>query len=360
MLLWVTTDMRMEFNTVDMYLLNRKELNEYIRILLSYLPIKERNILTSTYGVQYSTAAQQSTVAFFNKIKHKSKMTKNKGGSIRKTVLEAIVISINIAHINSFAEKVDNVIYILMWKPAEHLPWPFQILLPARQPFVKRNCSYMNCYVTDDPLFFGDILDYDVLLFDVLFVRNLDMPLIRSERQKYVLVGFEPAGMNVIPEKYNTFFNLTWTYKLDSDTVLPYIVVKNESGQIIGPRKDMHWIKVNEMNETSSHIRNKLQKKRIAAAWFVTNCYMAPSGRLQFVAELQKELAKYGQRVDIYGGCGNNTCAGDECFALIESTYYFYLAFENSFSEDYVSEKVLLGLEHYAVPVVFGTANYTR
>lgn len=274
--------------------------------------------------------------------------------------VEVAVMMISITYVKGFAEKFDNIIYILMWKPTEHLPWPFQIMLPARQPFVKRNCPFINCYVTDDPLFFSDVLDYDVLLFDVLFVRSMDMPLKRSERQKYVLVGFEPAGMNVIPEKFNSFFNLTWTYKLDSDVVLPYIVVKNEFNEKIGPKKDMHWINVKDMAETSLYVRNKLLKKRIAAAWFATNCYMAPSGRLQFVADLQKELANYGQRLDVYGGCGNNTCAGDECYAIIESTYYFYLAFENSFSEDYVSEKILTGLEHFAVPVVFGAANYTR
>lgn len=279
---------------------------------------------------------------------------------LKRMIAEVLVMLIGIACVEGFAEKVDNVIYVLMWKPPEHLPWPFQIMLHARQPFVKRNCPFVNCYVTDDPLFFGDILDYDVLLFDVLFVRSMAMPVKRSERQKYVLVGFEPAGMNVIPEKYNNFFNLTWTYKLDSDVVLPYIVVNNEFNEKIGPKKDMHWINVEDMNETSLFVRNKLQRKRIAAAWFATNCHMAPSGRLQFVADLQKELANFGQRVDVYGGCGNNTCVGDECYALIESTYYFYLAFENSFSEDYVSEKVLTALEHFAVPVVLGAANYTR
>lgn len=287
-------------------------------------------------------------------------MTKNEGNNFKILTQVIIAMTISITYIEGIAEKLDNVIYILMWKPLEHLPWPFQILLPARQPFVKRHCSFDNCYVTDDPKFFPDVVDYDVLLFDVLFVRSMDMPLKRSDRQKYVLVGFEPAGMNVIPAKYNNFFNLTWTYKLDSDLVLPYVVVKNEFNEIIGPKMDMHWVEVKEMNETSLYIRNKMLKKRVAAAWFATNCYMAPSGRLQFVADLQKELANYNQRVDVYGGCGNNTCAGDECYALIESTYYFYLAFENSFSEDYVSEKILTGLEHYAVPVVFGTANYTR
>lgn len=285
---------------------------------------------------------------------------RNNGYSLNKKTIQIIGVIIMFTYANGYPEKMDNVVYILLWKPLEQLPWPFQILLPARQPFIKRNCPFHNCYITDELTYFNDILDYDVLLIDVLFVRSMDMPTRRSQKQKYVLVGFEPAGMNVIPEKYNSFFNLTWTYKLDSDKVLPYIVIKNERGEEIGPKKDMFWANIKDMDQTSLYIVNKLQKKRIAAAWFVTNCYMAPSGRLEFVAVLQKELAKYGQRVDVYGGCGNNTCSGEDCFALIESTYYFYLAFENSFGEDYVSEKILTGLEHYAVPIVLGTANYTR
>lgn len=50
----------------------------------------------------------------------------------------------------------------------------------------------------------------------------------------------------------------------------------------------------------------------------------------------------------------------EHCYALIESDYYFYLAFENSFCEDYVTEKILTATQHYAVPVVYGGANYSR
>ncbi|XP_063375065.1 alpha-(1,3)-fucosyltransferase C-like [Cydia amplana] len=50
----------------------------------------------------------------------------------------------------------------------------------------------------------------------------------------------------------------------------------------------------------------------------------------------------------------------EECLKLIQEQYYFYLSFENSFSEDYVTEKLLTALENYAVPVVYGGANYTR
>ncbi|XP_026332823.1 alpha-(1,3)-fucosyltransferase C-like [Hyposmocoma kahamanoa] len=124
----------------------------------------------------------------------------------------------------------------------------------------------------------------------------------------------------------------------------------------------MQWMKVTQMNKTSSHIENKLRYKHIAAAWIASNCETVD--RLDYVHVLQKELSKYGHRVDVYGKCGNLQCprkeAMDECFALIEQDYYFYLAFENSNSQDYVTEKLLHALEHYTVPVVLGGANYSR
>lgn len=275
-----------------------------------------------------------------------------------------LVIALSIFHVTGFAEKMDEVIYILMWQPVEVKPMPFQVMQLGRAAFIIRNCTSLNCYVTDDRSFFSDILEFDVILFNILFIKNkMDIPHIRSENQKYVLAAYEPSGLIQIPAKFNKFFNLTWTYKLDSDVVFPYIVIKNERNERIGPKLDMHWMDIKEMNETSEYVKNKLHKKRIAAAWFATNCH-APNARLTVVRNLQKELANYGQRVDVYGECGDGVLycpfQSEECDALIESTYYFYLAFENSFCEDYVSEKILTALEHYAVPIVFGGANYTR
>lgn len=277
-------------------------------------------------------------------------------------IMQILIIVLNFYYIKGFAEKLDGVIYMLLWSAGfvSIEDMPFRIMGYGRAAFTKRNCTYSNCYMTDDSSYFNDLLKFDVILFNVLYTKfDMEIPRTRSENQNYVLVGMEPAGLHKVHEKMNRFFNITWTYKLDSDVLFPYIVIKNDRDEIIGPRKDMHWIDITDMNETSLYIKNKLKKKRIAAAWFASNCE-APNGRLDFVRLLHIELEKYNQRVDTYGMCGNMYCSEDECGAVIESTYYFYLAFENSFSEDYVTEKILTALEHYVVPVVFGGANYTR
>lgn len=279
--------------------------------------------------------------------------------SLKHITVQA-VIAINMYYVYGYAVKEEGIVYMLVWTPVNEMP--FMVMQHGRQGFIRRNCTFQNCFVTDQRSFFFDLLDFDVILFSVMgMFDGIDMPHVRSERQKYVLVGLEPSGFHKVPADFNEKFNITWTYKLDSDVIFPYVVVKNERDEKIGPKVDMHWIDIRDMNHTSKYIKEKLQRKRIAAAMFVSNC-VANNERLTFVGELRKELANYSQRVDVYGACGDRWCARDEeeCYALIESNYYFYLAFENSFGEDYVTEKLLTGLEHFAVPVVYGTANYTR
>ena len=48
----------------------------------------------------------------------------------------------------------------------------------------------------------------------------------------------------------------------------------------------------------------------------------------------------------------------DKCVEFIDKNYMFYLAFENSFCEDYVSEKLWNHLNGNLVPIVYGSANY--
>lgn len=280
--------------------------------------------------------------------------------SVKKITVQMAIIVINMYYVNGYAEKQEGIIYMLVWTPVNEMP--FLVMQHGQQGFIKRNCKFQNCFVSDQRSFFFDLLDFDVILFNVMgMLDGIDLPLVRSQKQKYILVGLEPAGVHKVPPELNKTFNLTWAYKLDSDVVFPYIVVKNERDEKIGPKPEMHWIDIKDMNETSKYVKDKLQRKRIAAAMFVSNC-VASNERLWFTSELRKELANYSQRVDVYGSCGERYCAreAEECFALIESNYYFYLAFENSFGEDYVTEKLLTGLEHFAVPVVYGTANYTR
>lgn len=260
-------------------------------------------------------------------------------------------------------EKKSDLLYILEWTPFYREP--FNYLGMGQYAFIKRNCFYQNCFFTNDRSYFKNLTDFDVLIFNVFFYAQgiVTIPEERSESQEYVLAGVEPASYFPVFPEFNGLFNMTWTYKVTSDVVYPYIYVKNIDGEIIGPRKHMHWIDRKDMAPTKSEIFDLIGHKSIAAAWFVSNCYTTTE-RGPFVEELKKELSIFGHQVDIYGDCGTLDCPRGarmkECYDKIEKDYYFYLAFENSFCEDYVTEKILHGLNHYAVPVVLGGANYTR
>lgn len=57
--------------------------------------------------------------------------------------------------------------------------------------------------------------------------------------------------------------------------------------------------------------------------------------------------------MDVYGQCFYRKCPYDNCGKLIRENYFFYMAFETSIVEDYVTEKVLNGYENKAVSIVY-------
>ncbi|XP_023948539.2 alpha-(1,3)-fucosyltransferase C-like [Bicyclus anynana] len=236
----------------------------------------------------------------------------------------------------------------------------------GQRGFIDRNCKYTNCYVTDNRTFLGDYTKFDVIAFagqEVVEMAKNELPERRSPHQKFVFATRESAdNYPVCSERFDNFFNWTWTYRLVSDAKWGYVAVRDANGNVIGPKINMEWLKLAEMEPVSEELKEKLRKKTKAAAWFVSNCY-SHNDRGNFVKTLQAMLQKYNLGVDVYGGCGPLKCSQvnqDDCNRMLSDDYYFYLAFENSNSEDYVTEKVLYGLEYDTVPVVLGGANYTR
>lgn len=284
-----------------------------------------------------------------------------------KISLKLILIFITIStmkHVKSGHNKRPEIIYILLWTHKYMVP--FGSAKQNRKYFTIMNCEFQNCYLTEDGTYFDDLTDYDAILFNVIDLRDdMELPKIRSDNQLYILVSVESPKNFKIPtdsEQFNWYFNYTWTYKLNSDISYPYLIARNQHGEVVAPKKEVHWMDTKVMKPTSKSIKDRIQNKKNAVAWFASNCD-AESDRFNYVRNLREALTSYNLEVDIYGNCGTIYCPKeqmDNCLALIESEYYFYLAFENAFSEDYVTEKLLTSLDHYAVPVVLGGANYTR
>ena len=71
-----------------------------------------------------------------------------------------------------------------------------------------------------------------------------------------------------------------------------------------------------------------------------------------------EKLKKHGLPVDIYGRCGKLLTTDPE--EMISGEYKFYLSFENSMCEDYVTEKFFKYFRYDTILVVRGGADYKK
>lgn len=214
-----------------------------------------------------------------------------------------------------------NLKYILQWSP--HYSIPFNEMKSDVTTFVERKCDCTNCFVTHNRSLLANVEDFDVILFhgpDLSRMKDQpELPPRRHPKQKYVFVSIESSHYYPMTSpKYQSFFNWTWTYRLDSDVPYAYITVRDSQGNTIGPSKDVKWLSQAEMDPVSKELETKLMSKKKAAAWMVSNC-KALSKREVFVQKLQQELKKFDLQVDVYGKCGNLSCpTGDsKCLRMV-------------------------------------------
>ena len=176
---------------------------------------------------------------------------------------------------------------------------------------------------------------------------------IRPARHRLVLMDREsPVHIGLSLDKLrslNGFFNFTASYSHRADAQYAY----GECTERKHPRD-------------ISGVNFAFNKTRFAM-WMASNC-QATSKRELYIDELNKYMS-----IDIYGKCG--TFKSHNCYAkpnplklvsCIENEqrlinqYKFYFAFENSFCEDYITEKVFRAIrgESNPLPIVMGGGPY--
>lgn len=273
------------------------------------------------------------------------------------------VTTLLILYVSESCEQSDEIFHIHLWTNPKHAP--FTYFKNGQKYFTEKKCFFQNCYISETISHSDDITSYDAILFNAVTLRKTPshkLPEVRAEHQKYILVSTKSSTAYPIAAKYNNYFNWTWTYKLDSDINFAYIAVRDKNDNLIGPNQEMFWMDNESMKSTSKNIIKKFKHKSKAAAWITSSCdTLTQYGK--YIKKLKKELHKHKQVVDIFGPCGNKKCSHNKmknCLKLLELKYYFYLAFEDSIAEDYVTKQLLTALHHYTVPVVFGGANYSR
>ncbi|CAH1793076.1 unnamed protein product [Owenia fusiformis] len=187
------------------------------------------------------------------------------------------------------------------------------------------NCSIKHCNVHYDKSEAG-IASSDAVLFHLWgrdFKIGDPIPKIRYSWQNYIFFSMEnPTWIHFTTKvKYlDGFFNLTATYKQNSDVPLAY-------GKYF-PR-DMS--KPTNLKNYYMENRRKRKDKDAIILWVVSNCKTV-NNRMQFVKKLQKHIA-----IDIFGRCGKPCKRHTKCGT---HSYMFYMALENADCKDYITEKL--------------------
>ncbi|ELU13387.1 hypothetical protein CAPTEDRAFT_75881, partial [Capitella teleta] len=193
-----------------------------------------------------------------------------------------------------------------------------------------------KCIFTSDRHFLSTS---DAIVFRGRRLPKIEFPP-RLTHQKWIFYETEPphkTWMFANLTKYNGLFNMTSTYAADSH--IPFTRMKS-------CHRDWHIY-----NELSGEDFGAKKRKDVPVAWFASRC-LTQSRREDYVKKLQEHI-----KVDIYGKCGDKQCGSN---AMGGRIYKFYLSFENSICDDYVSEKLWKVLNLNVVPVVMGGVEYSN
>ena len=213
-------------------------------------------------------------------------------------------------------------------------------------------CKYENCFMTFDRSYLAQSRFVIFHMWDLSYHKKRDIPDKRWPEQRWVLFGHESPIYSDFPLYYDVEFNLTFTYKEDADFYYGYGCVSKRPVPVA---------------TESLFALSRIGQKTKLVAWVISHCE-AQSLRDEYIAELSKYIP-----VDGYGKCTPNTnrctpvgkgwndmASRHSCEFVIRDTYKFFLAFENSLCNGYVTEKVWNKLKYGTVPIVLGASNYTK
>ena len=136
--------------------------------------------------------------------------------------------------------------------------------------------------------------------------------------QLWIYYSMESPRLTPHTPLFGDMFDLTFTYRIDSDFWAPY-----------GTYEEIPFVNLSHQDFSAG--KDKL------VSWMVSNC--PPRLRKSFVRELQNYIA-----VDVFGRCSgqfgkSRSCSGGVTCTAIIKQYKFYLSFENALCEDYITEK---------------------
>ncbi|XP_072287057.1 4-galactosyl-N-acetylglucosaminide 3-alpha-L-fucosyltransferase 9-like [Pyxicephalus adspersus] len=207
---------------------------------------------------------------------------------------------------------------------------------PWGQQFPLHKCTgygFPGCKLSTDRRLFGNANAIIVHHADIMHNKN-DLPQQpRPYFQHWIWLNLEPPRIITNLDMFDNLFNMTMTFRQDSDIYIPYgrLEILKEPQTVTVPKKSKF------------------------VSWVVSKWYPGAS-RIAYYEELKKHI-----HIDVYGARHMPLSSKD--FLPTISQYKFYLSFENSIYKDYITEKLWVNaFGSWAVPIVLGTSreNYER
>ncbi|XP_059837206.1 4-galactosyl-N-acetylglucosaminide 3-alpha-L-fucosyltransferase 9-like [Hypanus sabinus] len=222
-----------------------------------------------------------------------------------------------ILNMENLSILLKNETIVLIWL------WPFG------QPFELNTCKLdfhiNNCYLTADRRLYHK--SHAVLFHHSNIRKDLaNLPLHpRPTFQKWVWMNLESPSHTQKKHGLDQLFNLTLTYRRDSDIYVPY----------------------GSLRRSKVPLDFKLPSKNALVCWIISN-WDSQHARVKYYNVLHKYV-----KVVISGQFLWYRLSDNDFLPTI-SKCKFYLSFENSIHEDYITEKLYNALLAGSVPVVLG------
>ncbi|XP_073515638.1 4-galactosyl-N-acetylglucosaminide 3-alpha-L-fucosyltransferase FUT6-like [Phyllobates terribilis] len=235
------------------------------------------------------------------------------------------LVSSEFSDISIHQKTANNTKIILVWT------WPFGQVFPLNKcpPYT----DISGCFYTANRSLYSSADAVVIHHRDVCNSRKQLPQMPRPPNQYWVWFNMESPTHSPNLHFMDDLINLTMSYRADSDIFSPY-----------------GWLDPNKEEDTF-----QIPPKTKLVAWAVSH-WNPTHARLHYYEELKKFLS-----VDIYGSKHLPLRRNEQQKTL--SQYKFYLAFENSVHEDYITEKLWdNALSFGCVPVVLGPPreNYER
>ena len=235
-----------------------------------------------------------------------------------------------------------------------HRPWFIFPENPSSINYSKRyGCNFDSCHISYNR---SDFNRSDLVVFhprDINVMKDeeyerINMRRLNSLRPKNQLWLFfileNPFGHRNV-KMFDRYFNVTTSYRLNSDIRLPYRY-----------HQRINTITAhNRVNHDYNYKHNYAEGKTKQMVWAVSHCNCLRD-------QLAMKLHEHGLNIETFGRCRFNFTKHRHDRRIPYAEYKFVFAAENHLCDDYITEKYWVhGLAEKVntIPIVFGGANYS-